>query len=86
MKVKRISNEPLFTPFSFTITVETRHDAQALYAIFNLWDNKRLIGAVASDAVKSVISSDYYVSGDDKVIANGVTYKEYYQLRKVVKP
>ena len=54
-----------FCPFDLTISVETRDEAQALYAIFNHTANHVLLPSMARNLVKNILSiynnKDIYV-------------------------
>lgn len=73
--VERADN---FEPFVLELTVETREEAQALYAIFNLGKNSRLLGREKSGRITDEVSKEYYVSDSYKVISNSITYENYY--------
>lgn len=87
MKVERkeIIESPSFKPFNIEITIESKEEAQALYAIFNYSPNADLFRYRYSlcDDIKCAIGSDYYVGGYREVISNGITYKDFYIPKKV---
>ena len=65
-----------FSPFKISITVETEEEAKALYAIFNHQKNITILPAGAAAAIRIAIKADFYVA--DGVIANGITYDQFY--------
>jgi hypothetical protein len=71
---------PEFQPFNLNITVETKEEAQALFAIFNYTPNTDLLGNSHYSAVKDAIGP-FSTSG---VIARGVTYEQFYRPKKAV--
>ena len=77
MKVSRNKVEPSFTPFTLNITVESEEEARALYAVFNHSHNRALFEDDIQDGMIEKIGLKYRVS--DGVIANGVTYNEFYK-------
>jgi len=81
MKVKQISTEHKMKPIELHLTIETREEAQALYAIFNYVPNGDLLGDKASDEIKDLIGGKYEVLSND-VIANGITYNEFYNRKE----
>lgn len=77
MKAQRIEVEDgMFKPFAIQLKVESVQEAQALYALFNFGKNTSLLNNC--EAVKAVITDKYYISDPEEVIANGITYEEYY--------
>jgi hypothetical protein len=74
MKVKSNKNE--FSPFDVTITVETKEEAQALYAVFNHTDNSRLFQG-GLESLRSQFK-EYGSPYGESIIANGVTYNKFY--------
>lgn len=80
MKVNRIEleQEPMFEPFAIKVNVESKEEAQALYAIFNYAKNSSLIGNIAADKIQDAISREYYVGNSESIIANGISYQQYY--------
>ena len=78
MKIKFLKNNPEFTPVQMVVNIETLEDARAWYAIFNNGRNIRLLGeTVSADKLEEAIGECCYVGHGD-VIANGVTYSEFY--------
>jgi hypothetical protein len=77
MKAVRSNAQLSFEPFDIKITVETREEAQALYAIFNNCQNSDLLGSGVE--ITNAIGKEYYVNDSDKVIARGITYRKYYK-------
>ncbi len=71
-----------FQSFEIVITVTSEEEAQALYAIFNYVPNTDLFPHDGSDCIKQAIGEAYSVSGVDDVIANGVTYRQFYSITK----
>jgi len=65
-----------FRPFNLTISVESREEAQALYAIFNYCPNIDLLPSALS--ISSLLK-DYEIS--DGIIANKVTYDNFYRSK-----
>ena len=78
MKVEKEKLELDFEPFNLIIAVETIEEAQALYAIFNLVKNNKLLGEASCSDIKSAIGCEHHVAVNDAIIANEVTYQEYY--------
>jgi hypothetical protein len=80
MKVEKIEQKPKeeFVPFNLKITIETKEDAQALYAIFNHGHNRQLFDIAVSENIKNIIGFDHFVGNDDDIISRGVCYKRYY--------
>lgn len=78
MKVSSTKIEPKFKPFSFKLTVESKEEAQALYAIFNHIKTTELL---KSAQIRSAIGSEHYVYGG-AVIANGISYNDFYLRQK----
>lgn len=80
MKVKHKGNKESFQPFELVLTVETEEDAKALYAIFNYAPNTELFEDCISN-IRNTIGHEYgNLSGDD-VIANGITYNNFYRSK-----
>jgi hypothetical protein len=65
-----------FKPVAFTITCETKEEAQAMYAVFNYSPNTELVGSAHADAIKSAIGNHSVRSYE--TIARGVTYNRFY--------
>lgn len=82
MKVQRIEieQEEQFVPFAIQINVESKEEAQALYAIFNHSRNSDLLNNAA--AIKDAIGEKYWVNKDDSIIAKGISYDEFYYGEK----
>ena len=80
MKVGRTEDSSKgFKPFSITITIESREEAQGLFAMFNSTRSRKVLGDAAAMSVREAIGREYYVyESDNVVIGNGVTYAEYY--------
>ena len=78
MKAERfeIVKDEVFVPFGIMINVETKEEAQALYAVFNHVKVSALFDD--SDEVLNAITDKYYVCKEEQVIANGVTYEKFY--------
>lgn len=80
MKVQRIEieQEEQFVPFAIQINVESKEEAQALYAIFNHSRNSDLLNNAAS--IKDAIGEKYRVFDENggKIIAKGISYDEFY--------
>lgn len=78
MKVQRIEieQEEQFVPFAIQINVESKEEAQALYAIFNHARNSDLINSAA--AIRDAIGEKYWVNKYDSIIAKGISYNEFY--------
>lgn len=79
MKATRtdIKNPEVFQSFTLSLEVTTADEARALYAIFNIVANTRLL--TRAHEIKDVIGREHYVTGTDSVIAKGVTYREFYK-------
>lgn len=84
MKVnKQFPNqEEQSVPFNLVISIESKEEAQALYAIFNKQENAELLGDDKANMVNCAIGHKYYVALSYKVIANGITHIEYYQIKE----
>ena len=75
MKVEReIAGLDVFKPFVLKISVESKEEAQALYAIFNRLENCDLLKN--RSAIRSAIGAEFEVNAGH--IANGVTYDMYF--------
>ena len=81
MYAKRNDYTGGFKPFSIQLEVPNEEVARALYAIFNLTYNVDLLPVGYSGDVKDAIGREH-VTDPRGVIANGVTYKQFYQVRK----
>ena len=87
MKIEFNETKSEFTPFEFTVKVETLEDARAWYAIFNYTPNTNILGiegspasAIRNNLINKVgPNNDIYVDVGNEVIANGVTYDQYYK-------
>lgn len=78
MKIEFLKNKPEFTPVQIVVNIETLEDAHAWYAIFNHNRNTCLLGEnVSADKLEEAVGECCYVGHGD-VIANGVTYSEFY--------
>lgn len=84
MKVQRIEieQEEQFVPFAIQINVESKEEAQALYAIFNHSRNSGILNNAA--AIKDAIGEKYWVfdKTGGKTIAKGISYDEFYYGEK----
>ena len=69
--------KPSFEPIVLTITLETAEEARAMYAIFNNARNTALLSK-GGFPVKEALGETHYVGGSKDVIAQGVTYEEFY--------
>lgn len=79
MKITFNKQQPKFTPIQMVVNIETLEDAKVWYAIFNHGRNNRLLGKNdCFDKLEEVVGECCYV-GDGEVIANGVTYDQYYK-------
>ena len=83
MKIEFKESKQDFTPFEFTVKVETLEDARAWYATFNHAKNVALIGQsycdILTDGLEVGANCSLYVEGiSNEEIANGVTYNEFY--------
>lgn len=80
MKVSTTIITCQFDPFNLIISVESKEEAQALYAIFNHTRNTALLdGRVGPDAeqIRKAIGSNYYIR--EGLIANGIKSSEFYK-------
>ena len=68
----------LFQPFNLILKVESREDAQALFAIFSHRNNQRLLGSMTAHKICDEIGDEYKTTGGDRIIANGVTAVDYF--------
>lgn len=78
MKISRTGSDK-FKPFTLNIRVETKEEAQALYAIFDLRGNTRLFDTTTTRAIRSSIGEENYVCKSDSVISRGIRYCEFYK-------
>ncbi len=78
MKVYKLQNICGFTPFDVSLTVESEEEARALYAIFNYSPNVALLTFEACKLVRELIGKEYAHLGAGDVIANGITYANFY--------
>jgi len=78
MKVKREDVKESFVPFDLVITIESEEEARAMYAIFNKTANDDLLGGSYGDYIKDLLGDKYYVDGLDEIIANDITYGQFY--------
>ena len=76
MKINKTTSNK-FNPYTVKLTIETREEAQALYAIFNKIDAAMLLPKVRD--IRQAIGKEYYVEDSDAIIANGVKYSEFYK-------
>ena len=77
MKVTTNKTE-VFNPIQLHITIETVDEARAMYAIFNKTDNTCLLPKDMQTEIKDKIGKDYYVSRSQDIIANDITYRQFY--------
>lgn len=73
-----VEDVAVFKPFELKLTVQTREEAQALYAMFNNVSSSRVLPGTVTDVVLRNIGKEFYIDRDDAIIGNGVTYKSYY--------
>ena len=73
--MKATLDKTSFTPLTLTITIESEEEARALYAIFNHRRNVSLLPK--NIACRKMLSK--YTTPSEEVIANGVTYEQFYQ-------
>jgi len=76
MKVGRSQGN--FIPFDIVISVESREEAQALYAIFNHRRNTQLLNNNVDFDIRKAVGEPYRVYEDKEVIARGITCNEFY--------
>jgi len=76
MKVSK-NNEKGFTPFTLNITIESEEEARAMYAIFSHTRNTRLL-AGKDELITSAIGPSYSIQLSSDIIANRITYMEFY--------
>ena len=76
MNVKKIKSNK-FESFEIQLTIESKEEAQALYAIFNKGSNSTLLPEARD--IRLAIGKEYYVEDSYAIIANGVKYMEYYK-------
>lgn len=85
MKVEFKEVKQDFIPFEFTVKVETLEEARAWYAIFNHTQNLKLLdaqggmGSKICAGLESKSGDSFLQVSGDRVIANGVTYDQYYK-------
>ena len=68
-----------FSPFKLTCTVESREEAQALYAIFNYSPNLDLLPH-SGQGIRDTIGDQYKVNYSD-IIANNISYSRFYRSK-----
>lgn len=83
MKIEFKESKQDFTPFEFTVKVETLEEARAWYAIFNYTQHTIMLGIRGTPATKiraslESKSGSNICAGEDEVIANSVTYNQFY--------
>jgi hypothetical protein len=78
MKVSSKTVEENFKPIELNIVIESPEEARAFYAIFNHMDNSELLGRSTASQIRDVFS-EFSVALGNEVIANGVTYHEFYR-------
>ena len=78
MKIEFNETKQDFTPVQMVVNIETLEDAKLWYAIFNHGRNVRLLGKNDNaDKLEEAVGECCY-TGHGDVIANGVTYSEFY--------
>ena len=78
MKVeKQPTPEKSFEPFVLKIEIESKEEAQALYAIFNHSRNAKLFPDQAQN-IRYIIGKDYSIDRSSDIISNNVLYSEFY--------
>jgi len=77
----KVEKNKSFTPFDITITVESKEEAQALYAIFNYTPNCNLLSDDISIQIRHTIGNEYSVTRSHDIIANGIDYEDFYGVR-----
>lgn len=78
MEITFNKQQPKFTPIQMVVDIETHEDMRAWYAIFNHGRNNRLLDKIDyADKLEEVVGENCYV-GHGEVIANCVTYSEFY--------
>ena len=80
MKVKKTKIDT-FAPFSITLDIETKEEAQALYAIFNNCKNTQLFEYGIDEAIKKAIGDKFYIDNGNGIISNRITYNQYYECK-----
>ena len=81
MRVNRFGGTQEFQEFDITLTVESEEEARALYAIFNYSPNLDLIPGGGGDKVRGIIGRKF-ANAEEGMIANGVTYEEFYRSKE----
>ena len=87
-KAKRIDViEPQFKPHQLVLDVPNEEVARALYAIFNYCPNADLLPEEYANNVRETMGDGVACGRQDRdeVIARGVTYKQFYQPKGVVR-
>ena len=79
MKIRKSSASPSFTPFDLIFSVESREEAQALYAIFNYVPNLELLPIQQKLVVGEMLAE--YANCHNNYIANNVTYYDFYRSK-----
>ena len=78
MKVTRIDTKRTFPTFDITLTIESQEEARALYALFNKGIHQKMLGKPICENILAEIGNQFYVGTTTEVIANGVTYQNFY--------
>ena len=79
MKVRKTELATNFPPFEIIITIETKDEARALWAIFNYVPNTDLLPEEMSEEVRRTIGGEFGCLGGE--IAKGVTYSQFYRSK-----
>lgn len=85
MQVNNIKSKPInspFQPIKLELVIETAEEAQALYAIFNLRDNRDLLGWDRAEQFLKKLGPEYYIDNSDRIIANSIKYRDFYRAKQ----
>jgi hypothetical protein len=80
MQVTEEIIENNFNPIRLTILIETKEEAQALYAIFNHYHNRKLFPPDIINSILKKIGDEFYVGSNNCIISNNITYKNFYKI------
>lgn len=88
MRASRDTAPDEFVPFRLNILIESREEAQAMYAIFNLVHNAKLLDGKTAECIRRLIGQEYSLDdsasrSNDVAIANGFPRSQYYRMSSV---
>jgi len=82
MRVTKFGGNDGFQEFDITFTVENEEEARALYALFNYSPNVDMLGGDIGERTRRLIGGHFSILGTDNIIANGVTYSNFYSHKE----